>query len=187
MDRRKQKTRESIKKAYFQLIQQKPDRRVTIVELTKLANIDRKTFYLHYNSIEEILDKFCDEIVDEFLRQLGKTEFFSDPLRLKIVFDILNGILEEDIDRFRILAFQDNLIFWEKIHNILVKSIADMYCDRVNISKAELNSYCDFFVSGIIRLYQNYLKCPEENNAFQMQNIIIDIAMHGVANVILDK
>ena len=53
-DRRQIKTKKAIIAAFITLLQQKNISKITITELSKLADIDRKTFYLHYNSIEEL-------------------------------------------------------------------------------------------------------------------------------------
>lgn len=61
MDRRKRKTRNSIRKAFNELLLKKDYISITITEIAALADIDRKTFYLHYNSIDSILKEFQEE------------------------------------------------------------------------------------------------------------------------------
>ena len=61
MDRRVAKTRETIRQAYFDLVLEKGGKRVTVSEIARKANIDRKTFYLHYQSTEEIIEEFAEE------------------------------------------------------------------------------------------------------------------------------
>ena len=58
MDRRKRKTRNSIRKAFNELLLKKEYNTITITEIATTADIDRKTFYLHYNSIDDILKEF---------------------------------------------------------------------------------------------------------------------------------
>ena len=48
MDRRVEKTRKSIREAYFDLLMRDGKRKITIAEIARNANIDRKTFYLLY-------------------------------------------------------------------------------------------------------------------------------------------
>jgi len=50
-DRRQIKTKKAIIGAFFTLLQEKNISKITITELAKIANIDRKTFYLHYEAL----------------------------------------------------------------------------------------------------------------------------------------
>ena len=55
MDKRVSKTRDAIIDAYLELIYEKKDQKITISELAHRANIARKTFYLHYETLEDIM------------------------------------------------------------------------------------------------------------------------------------
>ena len=55
MDKRISKTRDAIIDAYLELIFEKKEQKITISELAQRANIARKTFYLHYESLEDII------------------------------------------------------------------------------------------------------------------------------------
>ena len=53
-DRRVEKTKQSLYNAFVSLIQKKAYTSITISELTEVANIDRRTFYLHYSCIDDV-------------------------------------------------------------------------------------------------------------------------------------
>lgn len=55
-DRRKKKTRAAIENALLELMQEKPVEDISICELAETADINRKTFYNNYASIEEVLE-----------------------------------------------------------------------------------------------------------------------------------
>lgn len=55
MDRRVQRTRELLKKALMQLVDEKGYDAVTIQDITERANLGRTTFYSHYLSKDELL------------------------------------------------------------------------------------------------------------------------------------
>lgn len=65
-DRRRKKTVFAIKYALLQLLQEKELEDITISELSEKADVNRKTFYNHYQSVEEVaetIDKnFCTYI-----------------------------------------------------------------------------------------------------------------------------
>ena len=55
MDRRVRRTRTLIKQAFVELLKEKKLSSITITEITRRADIDRRTFYLHYSGMEDII------------------------------------------------------------------------------------------------------------------------------------
>lgn len=64
MDRRKRKTREAIRQACLELINEKGFEAMTILDITERADINRGTFYLHYVDKYAMLDSYEEEIID---------------------------------------------------------------------------------------------------------------------------
>ena len=81
MDKRVTKTRDAIIDAYLELIFEKKDQKITVSELAHRANIARKTFYLHYESLEDIMRDATRRKIDELLHILDKKKILFQPLR----------------------------------------------------------------------------------------------------------
>ena len=68
-DLRVQKTKKAIRKTFEEMICEMGYKDITIRELTQRATINRKTFYLHYGSLDDLLKELQDEVVNQFIRQ----------------------------------------------------------------------------------------------------------------------
>jgi len=68
-DLRVVKTERAIRRAFEDMICEMDYSEISIKELVERAEINRKTFYLHYDSIEALLEKLQDEIVEDFISQ----------------------------------------------------------------------------------------------------------------------
>ncbi len=80
MDLRIQRTKAAIKEAFVELRKSKPIEKITVTELTKLANINKATFYLHYSDIFMLSDEIEDNMIDEILINLKVLDrFFDNP------------------------------------------------------------------------------------------------------------
>ncbi len=81
LDRRVQRTRELLRNALMQLIQEKGYDAVTIEEITERANLGRTTFYLHYQSKDELLlDHHADFTAQLNLDRLSRAQLLgSEP------------------------------------------------------------------------------------------------------------
>ncbi|MGN1340336.1 MAG: TetR/AcrR family transcriptional regulator [Oscillospiraceae bacterium] len=80
MDLRIQKTKAAVKEAFLELRHKKPIEKITVTELSKLAGINKATFYLHYSDIYSLADEMEDEVIDDILAELqGPNKLFDDP------------------------------------------------------------------------------------------------------------
>ncbi|MCI5667426.1 MAG: TetR/AcrR family transcriptional regulator [Oscillospiraceae bacterium] len=80
MDLRIQKTKAAIKKAFLDLRRKKPIEKITVTELSKIAEINKATFYLHYSDIYSLTEEIEDEVIDEILGDIpGLNRFPDDP------------------------------------------------------------------------------------------------------------
>lgn len=74
MTTRSEKTREAIKDAILELLEDKSLDRITMSELAAVANVSRSTLYSHYANIREVFDEcvmdFCKGLrsLDSYLR-----------------------------------------------------------------------------------------------------------------------
>ena len=66
-DLRVRRTLKAIRSAFYELVLTKNYSDISITELTDLAEINRKTFYLHYSSLEDLVKEVEQEIVDHIL------------------------------------------------------------------------------------------------------------------------
>lgn len=64
-DRRAIRTKRMIRSALAELIEEKGFRNISVTDLTKRADINRGTFYLHYVDKYDLLDKIENEIISE--------------------------------------------------------------------------------------------------------------------------
>lgn len=69
-DLRVRRTLKAIRSAFYELVLTKNYSDISITELTDLAEINRKTFYLHYSSLDDLVKEVEQEIVDHILQNV---------------------------------------------------------------------------------------------------------------------
>ncbi len=78
-------TEEAFEEAFWRLYAQKPVSKISVAELSALAGYNRGTFYLHYASLDALLEQLEDQLlteiracVDECMTRLGAGEDAED-------------------------------------------------------------------------------------------------------------
>lgn len=74
MDLREKKTKRSIKNAFIQLRTEKPLERISVKELSELAEISKATFYLHYHDIYDLSEQLQKELLQNVLSSISQPE-----------------------------------------------------------------------------------------------------------------
>lgn len=69
IDLRVQKTKEAIRETFQTMICEMDYEKISIKELTTRARINRKTFYLHYNTLDDLLRELQNELAQDFIER----------------------------------------------------------------------------------------------------------------------
>ena len=66
VDRRMRRTRAMLQSALVKLLEVKPLNKISVMELTRLADVNRATFYVHYTDIYALFDQLKRELIDSY-------------------------------------------------------------------------------------------------------------------------
>lgn len=159
MNRQAQKaaTRKRIKDAFVSLLMKKPIGQITVTELAKLADIDRKTFYIYYETIRDVYMEIERGIVDA-LRELLSENGCSDWRDFLIG---LTQLMEKDIEFYTVIVRSSDLTF---LVNDCSGILTNMLHDRLlkdGEDPQEQEVLIKYIASGIIGVYADWLRAEE--------------------------
>lgn len=103
-DRRFQKNKKQIRRAFIDLTIQRGFRRITISDIAARADINRMTFYAHYDTVEDVFDEFVDDMEQEITAAVSWEKQFD----IDHFFTLLNQMMYQEIDFFRYIAKEGN-------------------------------------------------------------------------------
>lgn len=157
LDKRQVRTKHAIITALMDLLLEKNLDKISITELSRKAEIDRTTFYLHYKSVEEIYDEVRNAIttaINELVAEYIKTGvmIMRDPYQLISSF---NETISEDLDFFRKAvksgAFSDLIC-------VIKKSVYEALADAYTSEKDPMNEKKDIVLSYLsAAAVENYI------------------------------
>lgn len=184
-DRRISKTQKSIRSAVITLIQEKDISQITVKELAETADINRKTFYMHYSSIAEVLDQIENELIEKLLNLLNKYDFFQDKFDASAFFSSLNDVINEDFDLYKKLICANSYNFLlVKVKKILQGAIIERLHDKTTCSNEMLNLYSEFISSGVMNMYITWFTTNSDIPLEELTTSASKIAFTGIDSIL---
>ena len=145
-DRRRRKVDEAIRTAFGELLAEKGLKNVTVKELAERADIDRKTFYLRYSSIDGLVDSLLREEMRRLAEVLTTAAADEDgSVNVPVIFRELSAELIATFDqRAAVVQHVDT----DALISRLRPAMADVLAERDALGLAEdLGPYFELFVS----------------------------------------
>ena len=181
MDRRQQKTRDSIFTAFSRLLETKQFSNITVQEIIDEANIGRSTFYAHFETKDELLKAMCTDIFDHVFSeelQSEQTHDFSSgnkSLRSRLT-HILYHLKDNKKNITGILSCESGELFMRYFKEYLSVMFAK-YQNEIEADAPEdfiLNHLAGSFAEAVKWWIKNNMQyTPEEITAYYMAMIVI--------------
>ncbi len=131
MDKRIVRTRLAVFNAVFDLATEKPLDKITVVELCDKAGINKSTFYLHYKSINDCLQKCFDLFTDKILEFGKDIDYNTMSVSPEDTVSKILDATETNIAYVR--RFKDTVIYDSAIKSLKDKFV-DVICKNNNIN-----------------------------------------------------
>lgn len=174
-DRRARMTREFLKHALIDLMKSKNINEISVKELCEKADVNRSTFYKHYNTVTELYEDTIRDVTENFRYITQYAEKEGTLLKSNYIESILNYV-ENNRDLFLvILSEKGNVGFGE----FLVKNTDYILNGYDDIT--ELKRYCIYFVvSGMSSIIWKWLNEEERMSAHAVAVLISSLLAHGI-------
>ena len=159
-DRRVERTRSAIINAFKEMIIEKDFKQITIKELAERADINRKTFYLHYESMEEILFDLSIELSDQIFESLNDRDFFNpDCYDINILVECIDGIINSNYELTRKIISSDSYRFFSRnIRDLVKDSFIRKIRGKIKVNEYIMNLVSDYVASGFAKVLKDWFE-----------------------------
>lgn len=150
MNRSSIKTKNIIKSSFAELLKEKKElKKITVSDLVKKADINRGTFYIHYDNIYGVAEDFEEEILETLMFD---TKDLTSLKHLDLYFDNVIKYLKKNETLYKtLLCSKEPLLFLEKISKLINEKLYDILVSNPEIHKSNsLKFDISFFSDGII-------------------------------------
>ncbi len=148
------KNRTALRRAYIDLVQEKGSSSVTVKELAQRANVNRMTFYAHYDTVDDILCEYVDEMTSAILENSSK----SGETDVAGLFEAATEQMRQEIGFFRHVAKEDGFeLFRGRFRNAFRHIFKEELMRVPGLCGTRLELTADMIASGVTYAYLGWL------------------------------
>lgn len=190
-DLRVVRTRQAIRDALVELIEEKGFEALTVKDITTQANINRGTFYAHYRDKYDLMAACEEEIMAGLSKILMKTipsvaaDLRHSPARLTIdphvtaIFEFLN-----EHSRFMkaVLGPKGDMTFQTRFKDFLRETMLGIHPDgqiKEELCLVPVAYYATYVGSAHFGVVQQWLESDRQESPEEMARILTTILVHG--------
>ncbi len=178
MDRRIKKTRNSLEKALLHFMKNKNITKISVKELCQYADVNRGTFYLHYNNIFDMLESIQNKILEEFKKDLSKYNDFNSNFNMgyleNLLIDIFNFFDKNSEICLTLSSENGDSIFESKLNEIVYNTMHPIRNRLEDEDKLFFHYYYSFFISGVTKIILEWLKTGKKESPKKMMSLTLN-------------
>lgn len=167
------------------LLEQKDIEYITVKEICEKAGVNRSTFYLHYESIDDLLDEALKYTVDKLIIHFNKSpKEFIEKLNTSSKEELIlinEGYLKPYLEFIK----NNKKIFMAAFRNPAVMKATDAYLglekyifdpilEKYNVPNYKRKYMLKFYISGIMAIVKEWAMNNCEDSIDSVVNIIVE-------------
>lgn len=183
IDRRIVKTKKALQRAIWKLVKEQDISSITITKLCQEADINRKTFYMYYNTPYDVFN----EGIDSFVRKLNeRTSLIVSeglPINISSIQIFLEPLIKSE-DNFREIILSPNSRF---LNEKLVETFSKSLLNQINADSSfcNLNSSLKTLLATLqaecmVSIYFSHAKNPEEITIEDVSELLLKLFTKGI-------
>ena len=199
-DKRVAKTRSAITAAFWELLAEHDLARVTISGIARCAGIDRKTFYLHYRSVDDLVAALVDGLVgamyDEYERRPGRHRVETlagrelAPAELveeaRAFYEAAASVIEEADAHCRLLVRRvpPATLYARLYEAVMEESQVRGPLSLLRLDERELRATTAYVLGGVLSLFVSWLYGETQLTLGALTQQAVELTSEGLAGLV---
>ncbi len=183
------KSKKSIKNALSRLLLKKDFEQITVTEVVKEAEVNRSTFYAHYNNMTEVLEEIetrvAEGILNSFMSYQESVMENPTPFLKSIA-----GLLQKDFDFYkRLICANVGSHFIDRVKENFISAVVTADNDKISHikDKATFAVIVRFYTNGFASMFEDVFKGVLKISLTSLAEIIGQIVAVGFEDYTIAK
>ena len=178
-DRRVIKTQRAIRNAFLKLMVQKDIDRITIKEIAKEADVDRKTIYNYYGGIHEIREELENELLNIFERETQGLCYSIDEVPKS--FEILANMLNNNLELYgQLMRLDYNSRLLVKVIDYLKMQIRQGISEQGDYKDSQLDLAAEYVTWGMFAAYRHWFNSDRKQPLQEFSQEVSVMILNGL-------
>lgn len=179
-NRRTSKSRKELKNALIYLMEKNNFKTISITDIVTNADLNRGTFYKHYQSKEELLNELIDDVMEDLIKSYKDPYLYTDTLMVSELTSSSIKIFEHvaSYSNFYTIIVNSNVLpgFQNKICDILKRLVQqDLTVINNTPSRIDLDLLASYNAYAIFGLIIEWVKNGFKYTPIYMAEQLIEI------------
>ena len=185
-DLRVRKTKEAIQETFKSMICEMPPGKITVRELSERARINRKTFYLHYTSIEDLYNEMLQIVARGYYDEVEKLTIPADIDDLTDTFFRYFSSQGKYVEN--LICNPDYQTYCSQLFRATLKHNREQYNPYKKYSAMEQKIINIFLVNSTLDIYREWVASGKEmplEDIIDLTGKLLCSGIHGLDNQIV--
>ncbi len=160
--------------AFLSLLEKKDFEYITVKEICQKADVNRSTFYLHYESIDDLVLECNEYIVRKFTQEFGDKELTKRDIQAMSA-EALHFVtpqyvmpwlqfIQKNKSLFKVYIHKFSTLTLEKNNKLLFQNVLNPVLEKFHVQESDRRYLISFYVEGIMALVKTWVKndCQED-------------------------
>lgn len=180
-DLRVKKTKKAIRDAFCDMIMEMDYPDITVKELAARAMINRNTFYLHYASIEDLMQELQCEIIERFIKEKISYQNIDDiKSMIRLFFSHSSTIT--DLNE-RLLCCGSYQFVYDEINKAIMEHRKGANRGVFGLDEASENIVFAYFGSVLAILYRQWVSDGKKLSVDEITELATKLICNGMQSV----
>ncbi len=174
--------------ALITLLEKKDFEYITVKEICDTAEVNRSTFYLHYENVSDLLKETVRYIIDKHLAY-----YETDKKRISLQFEACKReellfitdeyltpyltFIKDNQRLFKVSIKQFQLMNMDEVYGRMFENIFSPILARFGVPKAEYSYVMKFYLTGVFAIVMEWLNNNCSDNMKTVIKVITDCVM----------
>ena len=191
VDRRIVRSRAAILSAFERLLVKRPLADITVSAIAREANVDRKTFYVHFGTVDGLLDAIAEDVVVKIVDSVEETleRASAEPTQRALeafatFFAAINDAIRTNLvlnrQLFENIPLEE---FMSRLRTPLERELQERGIIPVGLKDELFDYYIAFLLSGIIGIYRTWALSDGAVDIERVSQVANELTIDGLRSL----
>ncbi len=176
-------TKRVIRESLRELLAEKPLSRITVKELVEQADINRSTFYAHYETLPALIEEIEVEYAKKAVESLAIETYSEADFKRRAVSAFVDLLLADPDLAFWILDDQVSGAGEQYLHNYVGEQLIPRWIENRKVSKEYAEFFFEYIYDGCLGMMKRWYREPDALSEKEFKAVFSSVTEHMLSLV----